>query len=70
MTEDNTESFYYTVYAMDESENIYCICDDLECSDISGYEHMLILGNNVMLVYEKGKPDCTGIIYPLNDWNN
>ena len=69
-TDENIQSWYYTVYATDNSGNIYCICDDLEIDNIAGYEFMLILGDKVMLIYEKGKPECTGKIISLNDWNN
>ena len=62
---ENENSYYYTVYAMDENGNIFCICDDMEKDNISGYEFMLVLGNNCQLIYEKGKPDCTGEIIPI-----
>lgn len=69
-TDENIPSWYYTIYATDESGNIYCIADDLEIENIAGYEYMLILNDEVMLIYEKGKPDYTGYILPLNDWGN
>lgn len=65
ITPENENSYYYTVYAMDEKNNIYCICDDMEKDCISGYEYLLILGNECRLIYEKGKPDCTGEIIPI-----
>ena len=70
ITDENITSWYYTVYAIDSENNLYCICDDLEIDNIAGYEYMLIPGDNVMLIYEKGKPDCTGEILSLNDWGN
>lgn len=70
LTDENIQSWYYTVYAIDNNNNLYCICDDLEIDNISGYEFMLIINSKVMLIYEKGKPDCTGEILPLIDWNN
>lgn len=70
ITDDNIPSWYYTIYATDENGNLYCIADDLEISNIAGYEFMLILGDKVMLIHEKNLPDYTGYILPLNDWNN
>lgn len=67
LNDDNNISWYYTIYAIDNDNNLYCIADDLEITNISGYEFMLILGNKVMLIYEKGMPDYTGYILPIND---
>lgn len=69
-TDDNMPSWYYTIYAIDTAGNIYCIADDLEISNIAGYEFMTCLNQKVMLIYDKDKPDYTGYILPLNDWNN
>ena len=65
ITTENEQSYYYTVYAIDNNGDLYCICDDMEKDCVSGYEYMLILGNSCQLIYEKGKPDSSGYIIPI-----
>ena len=48
------------------ARNTFCeLCDDMEKDNISGYEFMLVLDNNCQLIYEKGKPDSSGYIIPI-----
>ncbi len=70
LNNDNIQSWYYTVYAIDNENNLYCIADDLEMENLTGYEFMTCLNQKVMLIYDKDKPDYTGYILPLSDWNN
>lgn len=70
LNNDNIQSWYYTVYAIDNENNLYCIADDLEMENLTGYEFMTCLNQKIMLIYDKGNPDYTGYILPLNDWNN
>lgn len=66
ITPENENSYYYTIYASDNKNNLYCICDDMEKDCVTGYEFMLVLGNNCKLIYEKGKPDASGYIIPID----
>lgn len=70
LNNDNIPSWYYTIYAVDSNNDLYCIADDLEIDNMAGYEFMTCLSQKVMLIYDKDKPDYTGYILPLNDWNN